>query len=62
MSLLLGVASARGQSLLDLDSESSRQFRQQQERVEQQQKQLQSPPDVSVLPSEVPPNTLSSKT
>ncbi len=58
MSLLLGVASARGQSMLDLDSESSRQFRQQQERSEQQQKQLQSPPDVSVLPSEVPPNAL----
>jgi filamentous hemagglutinin len=47
LTLLLGVASARGQSLLDLESESLRQFRQQQERVEQQQKQLQTQPDVS---------------
>lgn len=58
LTLLLGVALARGQSLLDLDSESLRQFRQQQERVEQQQKQLQTQPDVSLQPSDVPINAL----
>jgi hemolysin activation/secretion protein len=58
MTLVLGVTAARAQNLQDLDSDSLRQFRQQQERVEQQQQQLQTQPDVSLQPADVPINAL----
>lgn len=54
LTLWFGLVPARAQSLLDIESESLRQFRQQQERNDVQEKQLRPSTDVNLEPSGLP--------